>query len=134
MTAPYPGNAPFPLANGIPDTEPVDQRVSSFSAASALAEISPTADAHFRFTFDHPRLNRSQRLFYEQNGFLVIPKLVPDELLDKSYLRFLDIINGKVEKGEALGVHVLNNVRKYVNSGSLEQACSFFTLISMLQT
>ena len=108
MTAPYPGNAPFPLANGIPDTEPVDQRVSSFSAASALAEISServAADAHFRFTFDHPRLNRGQRLFYEENGFLVIPKLMPDELLDKFYLRFLDIINGKVEKGDAWGQH-----------------------------
>jgi phytanoyl-CoA hydroxylase len=44
-------------------------------------------------------LNRAQRLFYEENGFLVIPKLVPDELLDKFYQRFLDIINGKVEKG-----------------------------------
>ena len=56
-------------------------------------------DAYYRFTTDHPKLNRAQRLFYEENGFLVIPKLMPELLLDKYYQRFLDIIDGKVERG-----------------------------------
>ena len=70
-----------------------------------MASINPAhvaTNTHFRFTTDHPKLNRAQRLFYEENGFLVIPKLMPGHLLDKYYNRFLDIIDGKVEKGSRL--------------------------------
>jgi len=38
-----------------------------------------------------------QRQFYEENGFIVFPKLVPDKVLDDCLVRFLDICNGKVE-------------------------------------
>ena len=46
------------------------------------------------------RLTQKQREFYDQNGFIVIPKLVSEELLDQCRERFLDLINGRVEKGE----------------------------------
>ena len=99
---PYPGNAPFPLAFGIPDTEPVDQSLNCISAETAMTSIQSDPalfETNFRFTLDDGRLSQAQRLFYEENGFLVIPKLLPNDLLDNCYQRFLDIIDGKVEKG-----------------------------------
>lgn len=44
------------------------------------------------------RLTDAQRDFYEENGFIVIPRLIPEELLDKCQQRFLDIIDGKIER------------------------------------
>ena len=41
-----------------------------------------------------------QRQFFEENGFVVIPKLVPEDLLDHCQERFLDIVSGKVNKGK----------------------------------
>ena len=37
----------------------------------------------FKYTLDSPRLTREQRQFYEENGFLVIKKLVPEDKLQK---------------------------------------------------
>ena len=53
----------------------------------------------FEYTIDHPRLTLRQREFYEENGFLVIPKLVPEDVLDHCAQRFLDLVDGKVAKG-----------------------------------
>ncbi|RXG68392.1 Phytanoyl-CoA dioxygenase, peroxisomal [Armadillidium vulgare] len=41
-------------------------------------------------------LSREQRIFYEENGFLVIKNLVKHEYLDRWRLRFLDLIEGRV--------------------------------------
>merc|ERR1719334_99316 len=58
----------------------------------------------FRFTLDEAKgkLNNSQREFYEKNGFLVIPNLVPEPLIDECRERFLDIVNGVVDSGAIL--------------------------------
>ena len=58
----------------------------------------------FQFTLEDAKgkLNQSQREFYEKNGFLVIPNLVSDELIDESKQRFLDIVNGDVDAGAIL--------------------------------
>ena len=100
----YPGNAPFPLCFGIPNAQPL-----SYEASSTLMELprNNTTDYYyhskppknFEFTQNNPRLNLKQRQFYEENGFLVIPKLVPEDLLDHCAQRFLDIVDGKVPKG-----------------------------------
>lgn len=39
----------------------------------------------FQFFSDGPfqRLNKKQRQFYEDNGFLVVPNLVPHEMIDE---------------------------------------------------
>ena len=58
---------------------------------------------HFRFTvLDNGLLTRSQREFYEKNGFLVVPNLIPHELIDECRQRFLDIVNGEVDSGQIL--------------------------------
>jgi len=57
----------------------------------------------FRFTVsDNGLLTRSQREFYEKNGFLVVPNLIPHELIDECRQRFLDIVNGLVDAGQIL--------------------------------
>ena len=60
----------------------------------------PKPQKDFEFTMDHPRLTLRQRQFYEENGFLVIPKLVPEDLLDHCRERFLDLVDGRVPKGD----------------------------------
>ena len=110
----YSGNAPFPLAFGIPNAEPLSYDLSSYS--SGLISITPEAEdssitskkvsyyhpkpkKDLEFTVNNPRITLKQRLFYEENGFLVIPNLVPEDLLDHCQQRFLDLVDGKVNKG-----------------------------------
>lgn len=56
----------------------------------------PANPRKFRYTRNSDRLSREQRLFYEENGFIVIPKLVPLECLEKYKHRFQEICDGKV--------------------------------------
>jgi hypothetical protein len=78
---------------------------SSYDPSAAEADLAGAAAAHqliddnFKYTLPTNLLSHEQRAFYEKNGFLVIPKLVPDQLLDRCRQRFLDIIDGKVPKG-----------------------------------
>jgi len=118
----YSGNAPFPLAFGIPNAEPLSYDLSSYS--SGLISITPEAEdssitskkvsyyhpkpkKDLEFTVNNPRITLKQRLFYEENGFLVIPNLVPEDLLDHCQQRFLDLVDGKVNKG---GITMMKDV------------------------
>jgi hypothetical protein len=38
---------------------------------------------NFKYTTDSPLLSYSQRKFYEENGYLVIQRLVEDELIEE---------------------------------------------------
>ena len=96
------------MSFGLPDTEPVHHAMNcasdepSSSDAEAEAEVCAQAvESTFKYTLPTRLLTHEQRTFYERNGFLVIPKLVPDQLLDRCRQRFLDIIDGKVPKGNA---------------------------------
>ncbi|XP_008209757.1 phytanoyl-CoA dioxygenase, peroxisomal [Nasonia vitripennis] len=53
----------------------------------------------FTLTRDTGRLSHAQRVFYERNGFLVIPGLVPLDILQKCSRRFDDYATGKIPKG-----------------------------------
>ncbi|KAE8745082.1 hypothetical protein FOCC_FOCC008258 [Frankliniella occidentalis] len=53
----------------------------------------------FRYTVDNSLLSPDQRKFYDENGFIVIPKLIGDDLLDECRKRFVDICEGKVDRG-----------------------------------
>jgi len=66
--------------------------------------VKPGHPSEFQFTLDstsHGKLSTNQRQFYEENGFLVIPKLVPEQLIDQCKQRFLNIVDG-VEDGGAI--------------------------------
>jgi len=77
-----------------------------------MAEISSLASAQdgvqpspFHYTLDSTsqgKLSPSQRQFYEENGFLVIPSLVPEPLIDRCKERFLDIVDGAKDTGAIL--------------------------------
>merc|ERR1719427_86252 len=83
----------YTMVAGVPGTAAINYEVGK-----------PIQKGAFRFTLDDGRkkLNRSQREFYEKNGFLVIPNLVPDELIDECKQRFLDIVDGLVDAGAIL--------------------------------
>jgi hypothetical protein len=51
------------------------------SETGAIAE-QPSIE-NFKYTTDSPLLSYSQRNFYEENGYLVIPRLVEDELIEE---------------------------------------------------
>lgn len=48
------------------------------------------------YTLDSDRLTFDQRCFYETNGYFVVPRLVPLNILAKCSKRFDDIVEGKV--------------------------------------
>ncbi|XP_012285804.1 probable phytanoyl-CoA dioxygenase isoform X2 [Orussus abietinus] len=50
-------------------------------------------------TRDTGRFSTAQRIFYEDNGYLLLPRLVPLDLLEKCSQRFDDIASGKVDHG-----------------------------------
>jgi len=83
----------YTMVTGVPGTAVVNYEVGK-----------PPQKGAFRFSLDDGRgkLNKSQREFYEKNGFLVIPNLVPDDLIDEAKERFLDIVNGDVDAGAIL--------------------------------
>ena len=58
----------------------------------------------FKYTLDSTStiLTQRQREFYEENGFLVIPNLVTEALIDECKQRFLDLVDGKVDSGSIL--------------------------------
>ncbi|XP_071518968.1 phytanoyl-CoA dioxygenase, peroxisomal-like [Panulirus ornatus] len=51
--------------------------------------------AEFQYTLNNPKLTPAQRSFYEENGFLVIPNLVPHDKIDRWRDRFLDLVEGR---------------------------------------
>ena len=53
----------------------------------------------FRYTLDNPLLSLEQRQFYEDNGFLVVPRLVDSALLDVFRERFRDLCDHRVPWG-----------------------------------
>ncbi|XP_069703085.1 phytanoyl-CoA dioxygenase, peroxisomal-like [Periplaneta americana] len=76
---------------------PDDAFTPSFSETAAVASY-PTTDS-YRYTLSNPLLSKSQRDFYEENGYLVIPKLIDDDLIEEFRQRFLGICDGRIPKG-----------------------------------
>ncbi|XP_035737403.1 phytanoyl-CoA dioxygenase, peroxisomal-like [Vespa mandarinia] len=59
----------------------------------------PDTPTIFRFTNNNDHLTFNQRLFYEKNGFLIIPDLIPQRILDKCSKRYDDIISRNIDPG-----------------------------------
>jgi len=78
------------------------------SGDDVIPILEPPNANRFRYTMNsNGILNERQRQFYEENGFLVIPKLISDEIIDDCQKRFLDIIDGHVPKG---GITMMKDV------------------------
>ncbi|XP_031840752.1 phytanoyl-CoA dioxygenase, peroxisomal-like isoform X2 [Nomia melanderi] len=69
---------------------------------------------NLRFTKENKNLTWKQRLFYEKNGYILLPRLVPMDVLDKCHKRFDDIVAGRAPRN---GITVMYDVkdRKSVN-------------------
>ena len=103
------------MSFGIPDTEPLSYDLSSYAPTSAgyttnnIGPLEPEKVPYYHpkpkrdleYSLNNPRLSMKQRQFFEENGFVVIPKLVPEDLLDHCQERFLHIVSGKVNKGKS---------------------------------
>lgn len=74
----------------------------------------PPTGKKLLYTRDSGRLTFDQRCFYESNGYIVFPRLVPLSVLSKCSQRFDDIASGAVDKGP---ITVMRDVsdRKAVN-------------------
>ncbi|KAG8198530.1 hypothetical protein JTE90_026433 [Oedothorax gibbosus] len=57
----------------------------------------PAAPIRFQYTNSYDALSREQKLFYEENGFIVIPRLVSEDCLEIYKNRFRDICDNKVQ-------------------------------------
>ncbi|XP_037038461.1 phytanoyl-CoA dioxygenase, peroxisomal-like [Bradysia coprophila] len=66
------------------------------------------------YTRDSGRLTFEQRCFYEKNGYIVFPRLVPLDLLERCSKRFDDIASGVVDKGTMTVMRDVSD-RKAVN-------------------
>ncbi|XP_046390698.1 phytanoyl-CoA dioxygenase, peroxisomal-like [Ischnura elegans] len=66
---------------------------------SAYSHQALGSSNEFRYTLDNNKLTRSQKQFYEENGYLVVPGIVDDNLIEECRLRFLDYCEGRVPKG-----------------------------------
>ncbi|GLG96420.1 Phytanoyl-CoA dioxygenase, peroxisomal [Gryllus bimaculatus] len=75
----------------------VPSQPAANATAAAATAVSLARD--FRYTLDNPRFTLEQRQFYEDNGYIVFPRLVGEELLEECADRFRALCDGKVERG-----------------------------------
>ncbi|XP_043272790.1 probable phytanoyl-CoA dioxygenase isoform X2 [Venturia canescens] len=105
------------LAHLYHSVDEVDSPVNS-SELSLLVNRSSTMYTNnktLRFTRNTgQRLTPDQRIFYEENGYLVVPRLVPQNILEKCSSRFDDIATKKVKRGMMTVMHDVVD-RKSVN-------------------
>lgn len=76
---------------------PTSQTEGSSERELCMLLIVICTASNFRFTLDNTFLTLSQRQFYEDNGFLVIRRLVPQEQLEIYRERFRKICCGDVK-------------------------------------
>lgn len=60
--------------------------------------IARNTSDNFQYTLDNNLLTHDQRVFYEENGYIVIPQLIEEELLSLCCKRFVDLCEGRVPK------------------------------------
>lgn len=100
----------------------------------------------FQYTVPNPRLTEAQRIQYEENGFVVIPDLVPGHLLDKYRDRFLDFCEGRVDRGHkilmkdislaklgAKGEMLYNKLQDFVYDEVLWEYCQLPQLVDYVE-
>lgn len=93
-------------------------------------------EPRFRYTLDNPVLTLEQRQFYEDNGFIVIKKLVEDQLLDACRERFLALCDKRIpwngitmmkdislSKTNVSGERLYNKAQDFVYDEVLFQYC-----------
>jgi len=70
-------------------------------------------DSGYKYTVSDLAMTKVQRDFYETNGYLVVPKLVPDYLIDRCCKRFKDLCDGTVPRN---GITLMKEVSRMKGS------------------
>uniref|UniRef100_T1JAU1 phytanoyl-CoA dioxygenase n=1 Tax=Strigamia maritima TaxID=126957 RepID=T1JAU1_STRMM len=82
---------------GTPVLRPFSTLVAVYSCFICIETLKivsiPENSIKFKYTLDNQILSTQQRHFFEENGYLVIKKLIPDELIDGYCKRFIEICN-----------------------------------------
>lgn len=65
--------------------------------SQSQAVLKNTPPTEFIYTLSEGVLSHDQRVFYENNGFLVIKNLISEKKLDKYRKRFQDICSKKIQ-------------------------------------
>lgn len=78
-----------------------------------------SATSTFRYTRDNPKLSTEQRIFYEENGYLLIKKLMDEQFLDNCKQRFLDLCDKKVPWGSLTMMKDVSLVKSGVTGENL---------------
>ncbi|KAI5716080.1 hypothetical protein M8J76_000656 [Diaphorina citri] len=116
------------MASTVQSAEPMSCPARRFSTKSA-----------YQYSINaNNLLTREQQEFYEVEGYLVIPKLIEDEVLDECRDRFVALCEGRVDKGPmtmmkdislaktgAKGEYLYNKVQELVYDELLDYVESF---------
>ena len=86
------------------------------AACSRSAGSAGHGSTAHNYTLDCPNLTREQRRLYEENGYVVVPRLVRPELLDAFARRFRQICSGEVER--PTGLMMMRDVGYVKKAGS----------------
>jgi len=113
--------------------------------AKAASPLQP--NKQFRFTQNETKFTEAQREFFEENGYIVFPNLVPHENLDIYAQRFRDLCDGKVGKGQmslvkdlslakagATGEHLYNKVQDFMWDDTLFGYCTLSQIVDLVTT
>lgn len=120
-------------------------KISSALLSSEGTE--PSNDELFQFTLDNSKLSLEQREFYEKNGFLVIPGLIPSDMIDKWRNRFLDFVEGRLDSGQMTkmkdvslkgkkgvsGEMVVNKIQDFVWDDVLSEHCQHPNILNYVE-
>jgi len=128
--------------------QPYQRLVRNDVAASAHLP-STTIQPIFKYTRDgiNQKLTNEQRLFYEKNGYIVIKKLVDDQLLNRYRERFIDLCEGKVQsfgvtimkdialakKGMSAGENTVNKIQDFVFDDVLFRYCQLPEILDYVE-
>ncbi|XP_065058961.1 phytanoyl-CoA dioxygenase, peroxisomal-like [Rhopilema esculentum] len=111
---------------------------------SMASSSSKESGSRFQYTLDNAILTKDQRLFYEENGFLVVKGLVPSTNIEKYRQRFQEICNGNVsvpfltvmkdithvKKGDNRQEKTINKIQDFQMDGVLSE---YFKLPQILK-
>lgn len=114
---------------------------------AAVGTFSTGSGTEFGYVRAGSRLTAEQKRFYEQNGYLVMPKLVPDDQLEIYRQRFVDICDGKVPKNNMTvmkdvslretgrnGEFVVNKVQDFVHDPVLFEYCRHPNVVQVVES
>jgi len=100
----------------------------------------------FRYSLDNPMLSLEQRQFYEDNGFLVIPRLVDHNLLDACQERFAALCDRRLPwngitmmkdislaKTGVTGEKLFNKAQDFVYDDVLFQYCQYKQVLDYVE-